>query len=113
MQKGTPNLFLTAFLFKFQDLFHSLIWGSFQSFPHGTLHYRLIKLYLSLESGLPFFKQNFTGFVLLFFFALLRYNTSLFNFSFYFFSQQIFIGLFCFRYTTTYKIFVNFFSFCS
>jgi len=53
---------LTAHLFKFHTLFHSLSKGSFQTFPHGTLRYRLVKRYLSLEGGPPFFKQPFRRF---------------------------------------------------
>jgi len=43
-------------------------WGFFSFFPHGTLHYRSIRFYLSLEGGPPFFKQSFTCSVLLFFY---------------------------------------------
>ena len=49
---------------QFQILFH--LPSLFSPFPHGTfLHYRWIKI-LELEDGSPLFKQNFTGFVLLF-----------------------------------------------
>ena len=63
---------------QFQILFH--LPTLFSPFPHGTfLHYRWIKI-LGLEDGSPFFKQNFTGFVLLLFLRsynkiIITYNT--------------------------------------
>jgi len=76
MQKVRQLFDWLLFISKFQVLFHSSFKGSFQNFLHSTLRYRLFLLYLSLESGLPFFKLNFSCSVLLFFifyFNFIRY----------------------------------------
>ena len=78
--------------------------GSFQSFPHGTLHYRSIKSYLSLEGGPPLFKQNFSGSVLLFFIFYFDFDTSFlylnnlfyYCFTFLSFYKNIFLASFAF-----------------
>lgn len=113
MRKGTPNFFLTAFSFKFQNLFHSHIRGSFQSFPHGTFRYRLIKLYLSLESGLPFFKQNFTCFVLLISFNVLRFLYNFDNCFFISFHIIMFSAFFVFATPLLTKSLLIFFPFAT
>jgi len=98
---------------QFQILFH--LPSLFSPFPHGTfLHYRWIKI-LELEDGSPFFKQNFTSFVLLFFFFLYKFNLQDFYLFLYrnsTFIQKIYNQTyisFSYSFTITYKIFINFF----
>lgn len=97
---------------QFQILFH--LHTLFSPFPHGTfLHYRWIKI-LELEDGSPLFKQNFTGFVLLYIF-LNKFNLQDFHLILHRNStnfQKIYIKnlySFSFSFTTTYEIFINFF----
>ena len=97
---------------QFQILFH--LPTLFSPFPHGTfLHYRWIKI-LGLEDGSPIFKQNFTCFGLLYlhlnifnlqdFHLILQWNHHLKLFKKYFLDYPILCS-----FTTTYKIFFNFF----
>jgi len=71
--------------------------GFFSKFPHGTFHYRLVILYLSLEGGPSHFKQNSACSVLLikiFPFPQIHYLYGLL-FSVYYI--EYFRGFFCFR----------------
>jgi len=66
MQK-VRYIFITAFKvcnFKFFSLPSK---GFFSPFPHGTRSLSVKNKFLALEGGTPFFKQNFTCFVLLIF----------------------------------------------